>query len=345
MARAALQPTGDPPARVSRRPLVLVLRIVGPLLFVALLIWLVDPGDVWRTMRDADPAWLIACVVAFQGVTLLRVARWAVLHGAFGLPPASWLYHARLGYATALAALIVPQFISPFARFAMLAQDGYPRLRSAAASLAEKAGELIAYVVAGALGGLFLIAVLGQWWIAAVVLVGAAMACGVGWTARGLLRAPAGRVVDTARRLLGEETAAEAEAFVRHGHRAELLAAGALSLAVAAAQAIASYFAVRAVGIDLSFAFVVAAWGVVALTMLLPLSVNGIGTREGVYVGLFAARDVSAEAAFAASLVVVAAALVAAAPGALEWLYRFTLPRRHAPANDIAAVDAAPRTT
>ncbi len=344
MSRATTPPAEDDPPQRWRPRMMLALRIAGPLLFVALLVWFVDPRDVARTLGNADPLWLGLCVLAFHVVTLLRVARWVVVHAVFGLRPAPWLYHVRLSYATALAALIVPQFISPFARFAMLVQDGQPRLRSAGASLAEKFGELFAYAAAGLIGGCYFVAVLGgPWWaIAAIGAAAAVAACA--WPLYGALQPLLSWTMNRVRQTLGEETVDELNVIVARNRRREFVLAAVLSLAIAMSQAAAAYFAVRAVGIDLPFTFVAAAWGLVALTMLLPLSVNGIGTREGVYVALFATRDIPAEAAFSAAVVVVAAALVAAAPGALEWVYRLTLPRRPLVGVDAIAADAHVRS-
>jgi hypothetical protein len=148
---------------------------------------------------------------------------------------------------------------------------------------------------------------------------------------------------------LGEQAVAAVDdvASARNAPAFALVGAGAL--AVAAAQVSASYCATRAVGLDLSVAFVAAAWGLVALSMLLPISVNGIGTREGIYVATFATAGVTRDAAFAASLVVVAASVVASSPGAVEIAYRLMFPRRdrygERPADELADAPVSARPT
>lgn len=322
-----MQDNGSPVTQRHRRGgaarcAIVALRLAGPLLFVALLVWAVDLGDTARALIDAEPVWVVACILAFHGVMLARAARWASVHALFQLGRLGLMYNLRLAYATGVAALVVPQFISPFARFAMLVQDGYPRARSGAASVLEKVGDLITYLAIG-VPGLLYIAVLeghvGYAWLGAGVALASLAA---GWTMRGRVL---GAIDVVLRRFESPEepsAARDLEHAVDARNFARLTAFVSTSLATGVLQLVAAYFAARAVGLDLSFIYVAAAWGIVALTMLLPISVNGLGTREGVYVALFAAQGVAREDAFAVSLLVVAASLAAAAPGALEWLYR-----------------------
>lgn len=313
------------------------LRLAGPILLVALLVWVVDLEKTWSALRDADAAWFIACIATFHAVMLARAARFSAIQSWFGLGKASAAYQVRLSYGTGLAALVVPQFISPFARFAMLTQDGYGRARAAAASLFEKFCDVGTYVAIGIPALLYLAARDGYpalaWAGGACVVASAAAA----W----VMRQRAWRAAEWLLRRIGWRGA-------RAGDpsndlplpRAELPFVAAVSIATGALQFTGTYFAARAVGIDVSYVYVAAAWGIVALTMLLPVSVNGIGTREGVYVAMFGAVGVARADAFAVSITVVAAALAAAAPGALEWLYR-TLPGVRAAPGRVSGSDPA----
>ena len=84
----------------------------------------------------------------------------------------------------------------------------------------------------------------------------------------------------------------------------------------------------------------VATWGIVALSALLPLSVSGIGTREAVLVVVFEATGYSADAAVALGLLVLAVVIVGSSPGALEWLRRLFVGAEESPAGK--AISAAP---
>ncbi len=61
-----------------------------------------------------------------------------------------------------------------------------------------------------------------------------------------------------------------------------------------------TYCTLRAVGIDLSLQANLAIYAVAALALTLPLTIQGVGVREGVYVGLLALFGVGKEATLAA---------------------------------------------
>jgi uncharacterized membrane protein YbhN (UPF0104 family) len=307
------------PRSIHRRILPYALRLIGPVLFVVLLAWIVDPGDLVETLRDVDAGWAIATVAAFHVVILLRTLRWVVVHRLFALREESFFYHTRLSYATSLTAVTLPQFLSPFARFLMLTQDGQPRARAAGASLLEKASEFGAYVAFGVAGAAyFAVDHEAVRWALIAGTLGAGMALALAATLRA-------RLHDAwlwLRGRFGEQAIAAIDDVADARKLSTIALIGAGALAVGGAQVAASFCATRAVGLDLSVPFVAAAWGLVALSMLLPISVNGIGTREGIYVATFASAGVTRDAAFAASLVVVAASVVASLPGVLEIAYR-----------------------
>ena len=94
------------------------------------------------------------------------------------------------------------------------------------------------------------------------------------------------------------------------------------SLAISLTQATMLFFITRSVGVDLSYLFMVAVWGIIALSLLLPLSVNGVGTREAVLVTAFSAVDRSTDAAVAIGLLTLVIVGIGSSPGLIEWVRR-----------------------
>jgi glycosyltransferase 2 family protein len=85
-----------------------------------------------------------------------------------------------------------------------------------------------------------------------------------------------------------------------------------------------AYYLGRALGIvadlDIYFAFV----PVILLIMLLPVTVNGIGTSQAAFVWFFARAGVPAASAFALSVLFVALGIVGNLPGGLLFLTNLT---------------------
>ena len=308
-----------------RRAAQWTLRAAGPALLAVLLWRVVDYSELRDVLGGIRVTWAVAALAMVQLVIVLRTYRWIAIHNAFGLPKATFGYQLRLSYATSIATLVLPQIVNPFSRLILLVQDGYRTGRAAAGAVLEKLVELISYVGFGVYGTIALATIFAGliWW--AVGLALASLAAGIGWyAARARLRQLAGAVIE---RLAGGSGpgGAERARLVEDIFSLELPVLAALlgwSFAIAIAQATMLYFLARSLGIDLSYQFIVAVWGVIALSMLLPISVNGLGTREAILVVAFDAAGKSTDAAVALGLLVLAAVAIGSTPGIVEWLHR-----------------------
>lgn len=298
---------------------------MGPAVLVVLLVRVVDYGELGELLADIRLPWLLAAIGAVQLIIVLRTFRWMEVHEAFGLPRAGFAYQLRLSYATVLATLVLPQIVNPLSRFVLMLQDGYRAGRTFAGAVLEKLLDMAALVAFGVYGSIVLASTFGGlvWWaIGAVVVfvVGGAFA----YAARSHLSGLALALID---RLPGLGGAESDRASVAHDisllSRALMARLVGWSLLSALVQATMLFFLSRSLGVDLSYPFLVAAWGVVALSLLLPLTVNGLGTREAVLVAAFTAADESADAAVAVGLLTLVVVAIGSSPGAIEWLRRF----------------------
>ena len=302
------------------------LRATGPVVLVFLLVRVVDYGELRDIVGELQLLWALAAVGMVQLIILFRSLRWIEIHEASGLPRAPLTYQLRLTYATVLATLVLPQILNPFSRFVLLLQDGYQASRAAVAAVLEKGLDFVAFVAFGLLGSIFLASTFGAlvWWAVGAAVLMLVLIAGA-YAARSYLvriilalipKLPGGgdSVDDDRLGALREIGSLNGRTLVRF-----LL----WSLLIAFTQATTLYFLSRSVGVGLSYPFMVALWGVVALTMLLPLSVNGVGTREGIFVLAFSAADKSADAAVALGLLLLIVVAIGSSPGAIEWLRRF----------------------
>jgi len=289
-----------------------------------LLVRVVDYREFRDIIADLNYAWLAAAVGAVQLIILLRTLRWIELHSRFGLREAPFWYQIRLTYATNLATLVLPQIVNPFSRLVLLLQDGYRTGRSLAASVSEKLLDFASYIAFGLIGSIALASTFGDlvWWATGLAIVVVAIAW-LAYVFRSHLMTLAKRVIQWAPfaggDVGGDETVEEILSL-DHVVMARLLG---WSMATSLTQATMVYFVTRSVGVDLSYGFMLAVWGIIALSLLLPLSVNGVGTREAILVTAFSAVDESTDAAVAIGLLTLAVVAVGSSPGLIEWLRRF----------------------
>ena len=309
----------------ARRAAAWALRATGPAVLAFLLIRVVDYGELGDLLGDLRYGWIIAAIGAVQLIILLRTLRWMGLHKTFGLKQASFGYQLRLSYATGFATLVLPQIVSPLSRLVLLLQDGYRTGRSVAASVLEKLLDFASYLAFGVVGAIALASTFGGlvWWavglsLAAVlgVVVLYAVRDRLGEFARAVVQRLPGAAGESAE---GGDTAQEIMS-VNQAVAVRLLL---WSLAISMTQATMVFFITRSVGVGLSYPFMVAVWGIIALSLLLPLSVNGVGTREAVLVTAFNAVDESTDAAVAIGLLTLAVVAIGSSPGLIEWLRRF----------------------
>jgi uncharacterized membrane protein YbhN (UPF0104 family) len=103
------------------------------------------------------------------------------------------------------------------------------------------------------------------------------------------------------------------------GHRRALALVLALSIGVQLLRIGQAYVLGRGIGIDVAFAYYLIFMPVALLTLLLPISVAGLGIPQAGIVWLLAREGVPEPAGFALSTLIVLSGIVANLPGA--WLY------------------------
>jgi glycosyltransferase 2 family protein len=100
-------------------------------------------------------------------------------------------------------------------------------------------------------------------------------------------------------------------------HSPQLLAVLGCSIAVQALRVFQAFYLGRSLGIDAPLAAYFAFIPLILLIMLLPITINGLGTSQAAFVWFFARVGVASAAAFALSVLFVALGVVGNLPGAL----------------------------
>jgi len=115
--------------------------------------------------------------------------------------------------------------------------------------------------------------------------------------------------------------------LVAYLRRATLLSGAALigiglSLAAQMLQSLMAWYLGYALGLDLAFAAIVVFLPLANIATLLPISIAGWGLREAVLVAAFGMIGITAESAFALSVLIGLVSLAASLPGLPIWLAR-----------------------
>jgi uncharacterized membrane protein YbhN (UPF0104 family) len=94
---------------------------------------------------------------------------------------------------------------------------------------------------------------------------------------------------------------------------------GGLSALILVIQTTVIVVLAKSLSLDVSLPFLIMAWSLVTLAVTLPISVSGLGLREGVLVVMFTAVGESKEDALALGLLFFMVVMITRLPGAVTW--------------------------
>ena len=312
------------------------LRVGGTLLGILFLVHNVDMGKAAGSLASANWAWMTVALALTCIACLASVFEWGVLlRSSAGLgvrnPAAAGVHHGHhhlFGWTRLSSSYMQSLFFSQL----LPAGVGGDAMRTVEMGKVVGHGKILASLagsrMAGTLGMAFwglAAAVILRGWIGAGSLVGACVFAG--------LMVGAWMLALGADRLVGRHfLARSSKAFVRtllsfahtfssyrrHPHAVvQCIVVGAAGWGV---NILALDIFAKAIGIDISWTVFAVAIPVTLVATLTPFSVNGLGIREGVLVGMLAHAGVSSGHAAAMSVLVDLQMLPFGILGAMLWM-------------------------
>ena len=318
-----MQITGPGRARASRWRIV---RAAVAILLTAAVLWQTDFGAVLDAMRGPNPAPLVAAVALVILDRALNGWRWVALLGA--IDPSH-----RPSLRRALRVFFVSTFLGTF----LPGSVGGDAVRTVATTrlgvpAADAAASVVLDRLLGAIG-ILLVAVLGLATmpdLAADTVVVAAVAFGSVVAAAGAALVFSRAGAAAAERLIGwmpgrrlRDVGTTLVETVRvHGkNRARMSAVLAASVLVQLLRVLEAWTLGLALGLPVGLEVYFGLVPLILLIILLPVTVNGIGTSQAAFVWLFGRSGVDPADAFALSVLFLALGVVGNLPGAV--LYAF----------------------
>ncbi len=291
---------------------------VGLTLFV---LWKANPAQVWRAGREADARWIAVAVGLVLFDRALMAYRWLVLLRAVEprqRPPVGPVM--RIFFVSTFVGTFLPSVGGDLVRAYSLSRYGVDAGQSAASVFMDRMLGVASIFVLGVVGVLLAGARVADRGVV-VTLAAALVACAA--TAVVIFNS---RAAERARRLMARLPGARAQrlgaslvdATRRYAdHHLDLTNVLAGSVAVQVLRVVQAYCLGRALGIAapavVYFAFV----PLILLIMLLPVTVNGLGTSQVAFVWFFSQAGVAGSVSFALSVLFVALGVVGNLPGAL----------------------------
>lgn len=320
---------------IARRALASTwLRVGGTLVGVAILVHSVDMGRALRSLVSADWRWLAAAVALTAVACLASVFEWGVLlRSSAGLGvrnplPADHAHRHLFSWSRLSSSYLQSLFFAQL----LPAGVGGDAMRTVEMGRVVGHGKILASLAGSRMAGTLGMAVWGlaaavllRGWLGTPSVIGACLFAGLMMLAWGGALA-ADRIVGrhffsrSSRRLLrtlhsfGETFAA----YRRHPHAiVQCILVGAAGWGI---NIIALDLFARAIGADVSWMLFAVAIPVTLVATLAPFSINGLGVREGILVGMLMHAGVSSGHAAAISVLVDLQMVPFGILGAMLWM-------------------------
>jgi len=285
------------------------------------LLWISHPADIWRVASAARPAPLLIAIGLTFFDRALMAWRWLLL-----LRPVPAAARPSLGRVMRI--FFVSTFVGTFlpasvggdlVRAYALSQERVPMTLSVASVAMDRALGVMSIVLLGILSVAAAPArapagVVALLWAGTIGCALLGLVVFSQRVAQPIVRLVAGLPAAGVRRLTGALLDAVREYRHHHGALASVLAG---SVGVQVLRVVQAYFLGVSLGIALGLPAYFVAIPVILLIMLLPITMNGIGTSQAAFVWCFGAMGVGRPEAFALSVLFVALGIVGNLPGGL----------------------------
>jgi uncharacterized membrane protein YbhN (UPF0104 family) len=295
-----------------------IIQVGLSVLAILALGWWIDWQAVAHVVDQASPGLIILCVVLYAAQRFLMAGKWLLLlrvHGVrMGLLPATWLYSAAT-----LAGSFLPSTVGGDAmRVGWLWRNGVDANDAAASVVVERVvGAFV--TMAAAMVGMFWLGRLAAFsdemhgLIVAAAAVMALIGVGLAWSWAGPARL---RFALSENHVIGRMVGRFRTAWLRQGRRPDVVAAfAALTLFESAYSLFMGWLTAHALGIEVAFVDLAAAYAVALAITRLPLTIDGIGVYEGI-MALLLGTVAGLPAAESVALILVGRVLVLCVHGA-----------------------------
>lgn len=306
---ASLQ--GDLPSR-RRSYLGFVLRAGVGIAIVTFLVWRYDARSVLRLLAREQPIYFAAAVGVYLSTLVISTYRWRLLAAIVQLD-ASFTDFLAFRFIATFANTLIPGVVGGDALRAIYLGRRASRLGEAFASvIADRVVGLVGLFWLAAFAAIFL----NEPGLSAVVTappIGIGLITLAAFVASPLLI----RVIH----MMPPRLSRYASFIVTYlEHPGALLAALVLSVIVQSAFAVCQYLLARGIGLDASFTLFLFCVPIAGVFASLPLTVNGLGVREGAYLVLFGMAGVRRTDAIALGLLWFVSTTLGALPGLIAFV-------------------------
>jgi uncharacterized protein (TIRG00374 family) len=297
-------------------------RLAVAAALTAYILWISDPAAALDALARADWRFVGAAIALVLLDRALNAYRWLVLLRPVSTPSGPpFAATLRIFFVSTFVGTFLPASVGGDAvRAVAMSRHGVTMADSVASVLLDRVCGTLSILLVGALASTFAPETVPSWLPPAVGLTaaGATLAVALGLFSGGAERLAAGLLRRFTRGKLAAAGTNLLQSLRRYSH-----SVGALmnvlggSVAVQLLRVSQAWLLGLALGITVGPGAYLVYIPVILLVMLLPITINGVGTSQAAFVWLFAESGVAAADAFALSVLFVALGVVGNLPGGI----------------------------
>jgi uncharacterized protein (TIRG00374 family) len=295
-------------------------RILVAAVLTSYLLWRSDPAAVVRAAAYADPWWILLAVLLVLVDRTLMAQRWIALLCIVDRPPPIKRLIEIFFTSTFIGTFLPASIGGDAVRAYSLSREAVSGAEALASVFMDRMLGVASLLLLGIVGLLFAreltsnAAVIASLALTAVLCAVTILTVFSERVARAFARLAGAVPIATLQRA-GRSTIESVRRYARH--HGQLLTVLASSVAVQMLRVVQAYCLGRAVGISLGLTAYIAFVPLILLVMLLPVTINGLGTGQLAFVWFFARAGVPPAPSFALSMLFIGLGLVGNIPGAL----------------------------
>jgi hypothetical protein len=302
-----------------------VVRVIVAVGLTALVFWKSRPAEVWQALTETRPGPVVLAALLVLADRTLMAYRWLVLLRPFSGPGGPRLGAVmRIFFVSTFVGTFLPASVGGDAvRAYALAREGVDAPASVASVVMDRMLGVLSVLIMAVVGLVFaqkmardpaVVAAL----VLTALLCAAAAAVVFSQQADALVQKMTARLPWPAARAITLRLLSAIRAYAaRHGDLSNVLLG---SLGVQVLRIVQAYLLGLAVGITQPLSTYVAFIPLILLVMLLPVTVNGLGTSQLAFVWAFGQAGVAASLSFPLSILFVALGIVGNLPGVLLYV-------------------------
>ena len=282
-----------------------LLKFIGPIFFIFLIIRVVDPVTATQLIREIKPEAAVLSLFLAPIIVAALTARWWLICRRLEMKT-PFIELFQIFYLSRFFSLLPVVIVSPLSKFIYL-KEKESAATTAISITMDKVFDIIGLIFFGIFGLLYFPGILfkdNSIWIFLAIMILLVFSILVFrrklWSA---IKAKLDRYLSKNFRKIGKHLETDFAGFWSHFNLKLFMLMLAISILIGILRSLVLFLLALSLNIHIHFGFIVACRSLIGIANIIPITINGLGTRDAILLITLPLAGVSKEAAIALSFI------------------------------------------